>query len=165
MMSKIRFYNTGNTKKRNCCDYTKNSSSEIATTPVTTLQISDFVFRATITTKSAATRGTNASRIPASNMPGENRSLATSAAKAAGGIKPSALVTRSGSSLPFSRKSGTTLQMRMVSEQQVRMTRNVGQVMGVTEVTGAMKTSVLSACSRYEAVKPTTNSCFLHKAS
>ena len=46
----------------------------------------DFVLIATATTPAAAIQGTNPGQSPASNAPGLTRSLATSAAKAAGGM-------------------------------------------------------------------------------
>ncbi len=46
----------------------------------------DFVLTATTTTPAAAIQGTKAGQSPASNAPGLTKSLATSAAKAAGGI-------------------------------------------------------------------------------
>ena len=56
------------------------------TAPETQHHNIDFVLIATATTPAAAIQGTKAGQSPASNAPGLTKSLATSAAKAAGGI-------------------------------------------------------------------------------
>ena len=57
-----------------------------STTPETQHHNIDFVLIATTTTPAAATQGTKAGHSPASKAPGLTKSLATSAAKAAGGM-------------------------------------------------------------------------------
>ena len=71
-----------------------------------------------------------AGHTPASNMPGFRRSLATSAANAAGGMKPRAWARRGGSSRPFSRNSGMTRQAHMASTHPMRTNQNCSQLIG-----------------------------------
>ena len=60
---------------------------------------------------------------PASNMPGESRSLATSAANAAGGMNPSARARPSGSWRPFSTNSGRQRHSSMVTRHVAKTTK------------------------------------------
>ena len=67
------------------CSYTRLKTI-LNTMPETQHHNIDFVLIATATTPAAAIQGTKAGQSPASNAPGFTKSLATSAAKAAGGI-------------------------------------------------------------------------------
>ncbi len=57
-------------------------------------------------------------------MPGLRISFATSAAKAAGGMRLSARLAASGSSRPFSKKSGSTRHARIVMPHETKMIQN-----------------------------------------
>ena len=68
-------------------DFIYNSvNSAYTATPTNAHKTRLFVFSATTTTASDATRGSDAGQKPPKNIPGVNKSFATSAANAAGGI-------------------------------------------------------------------------------
>ena len=60
-------------------------------------------------------------------MPGENRSFATSAANAAGGMNPSARSTPSGRFLPLSANKGITRHASIVAPQHTSTTKKPSQ--------------------------------------
>ena len=105
-----------------------NNSNAYTTTPVIALQTSEPVLHATKITNNEATRTAAAGQIPASNIAGSNISFATSAAKAAGGIRFSARLASSGSLRPFSKKKGSTLQASIVIAHVTNINQNSSQL-------------------------------------
>lgn len=65
-------------------------------------------------------------------MPGVNKSLATNAANAAGGMKLNASAMRGGSSFPFKTNKGSTRHASMVTTHSTNMMVKSFQVMGET---------------------------------
>ena len=84
----------------------------------------DFVLIATATTPAAAIQGIKPCHKPASKAPGLIKSLATSAAKAAGGIKPKASVTRDDSVLPRKANAGAMRKNAMAAHDDSHRTKN-----------------------------------------
>lgn len=88
-------------------------------TPTRMHHARDFVFSPTPMVISAAISGASHYQTsPDEIFAGSNRSLATRAANAAGGMKFRARTMVSGSFLPFSRNTGRTRQASMVSAQE-----------------------------------------------
>lgn len=82
-------------------------------TPARPQIMRELVFFATKSTIRADIKGKASGQKPVLNIPGVNRSLATSAAKAAGAIKFNPSVALGDKALPFNKKAGATRQINI----------------------------------------------------
>ena len=79
-------FDSGRRRQKGGADPYMRLKTIYSTTPETQHHNIDFVLIATATTPAAAIQGTTPGHSPASKAPGLTKSLATSAAKAAGGM-------------------------------------------------------------------------------